>query len=278
MPKKIITEDIESEIICFYKTSPMTIRELGIKFNLSDPTIIKILNKYNIKRYSKSRLYNPSMNEEYFKNIDSSNKAYFLGLIIADGNVFDDNTGRQASISITLKEEDKYILEKFKKELNINTSVNDDGRGAYTIAVRSNKIKDDLLKYGIYERKSFNTSLPKIQDEYMGDLIRGIIDGDGSIQAKQTNIRNRFKHSVGICGTKLLMNQIKEYLVNTIGVTNVSVYTYKSRRLSMVTWSSIEDMFKLYEYLYKDSEIFLLRKNIKFRCILEHYDSSYQFN
>ena len=38
----------------------------------------------------------------------------FLGLLIADGNVFKDATGRQASISITLDLKDEYMLLKFK--------------------------------------------------------------------------------------------------------------------------------------------------------------------
>jgi hypothetical protein len=41
----------------------------------------------------------------------------------------------------------------------------------------------------------------------MSHLIRGIFDGDGSIQAKlnEKDERNRFLHSISFCGTHRLM-------------------------------------------------------------------------
>lgn len=272
---KTITRTTEQDIVNYYTLNPTTIEVTANKFSLSSPTIIKILNKYNIERYKKAQIFNPNMNEDYFENIDTQNKAYFLGLIIADGNVFkEDNnkSNRQSSISITLQDSDNYILSKFKEEIFVNTSVASDGRGTSTIAVRSNKMADDLLKYNIMERKSFSTSLPNIDDNLMKHLIRGILDGDGSVQGRQTDIKNRYKHSVGFCGTKLLMTQIRDYLVGKLNLTNVSVYTYKNRELSMVTWSAVKDMKLLYHYLYDDAEIYLIRKKEKFDSIMNHYN------
>lgn len=272
---KTITRTTEQDIVNYYTLNPTTIEVTANKFSLSSPTIIKILNKYNIERYKKAQIFNPNMNEDYFENIDTQNKAYFLGLIMADGNVFkEDNnkSNRQSSISITLQDSDNYILSKFKEEIFVNTSVASDGRGASTISVRSNKMADDLLKYNIMERKSFSTSLPNIDDNLMKHLIRGILDGDGSVQGRQTDIKNRYKHSVGFCGTKLLMTQIRDYLVGKLNLTNVSVYTYKNRELSMVTWSAVKDMKLLYHYLYDDAETYLIRKKEKFDSIMNHYN------
>jgi hypothetical protein len=50
-------------------------------------------------------------------------------LLIADGNVFESDSGRQKSISITLQEEDDYLLKDFKETLKSNTTVSHDGRG-----------------------------------------------------------------------------------------------------------------------------------------------------
>ena len=120
------------------------------------------------------------MNESFFHNLDE-NSAYYLGLIIADGNVFKDETGRQASISITLNKEDEYLLFKFKEILKANTTISHDGRGASQFAIRSNIMANDLEKYGVIPRKSYFTYLPKVSDDLMPNLIRGIFDGDGSI-------------------------------------------------------------------------------------------------
>ena len=92
MPSKIISEDLKNQIINFYLSEPMTLKNVADKFNLSNPTISKILK--NIPKYPKAKLNNPNLREDFFKTIDNEEKAYFLGLLIADGNVFKDGTGR----------------------------------------------------------------------------------------------------------------------------------------------------------------------------------------
>lgn len=101
MPSKIITEELKQEIIKYYLSQPMTIKQVADKYNLCSPTITKIL--ANIPKYPKAKLYNPNLKEHFFQTIDNEIAAYFLGLLITDGNVFiDRNSRRQASISITL--------------------------------------------------------------------------------------------------------------------------------------------------------------------------------
>ena len=39
----------------------------------------------DIPQYTKTQIFNPDIKEDYFENIDSQEKAYFLGLIISDG-------------------------------------------------------------------------------------------------------------------------------------------------------------------------------------------------
>lgn len=127
MPSKIISETLKNQIIEFYLSEPMTLKSVADKFSLSSPTIGKILK--DTPKYSKAKLNNPNLKESFFATIDTEEKAYFLGLLIADGNVFEDGTGRQSSISITLGLEDEYMLNKFKEILIANTSITYDGRG-----------------------------------------------------------------------------------------------------------------------------------------------------
>ena len=273
--KRITIED-EQRIVQSYLEFPKTIWSTAREFDLSAPTIIKILDKYEVKRYTKAQLYNPGYNEDYFENIDTQAKAYFLGLIISDGNVFTDGGGgRQASISITLDSGDEYLLTAFKNEIGVNTSVCKDGRGCSQIAVRSDKMAKDLNRLGVFPRKSFQTQLPCVPKHLYPHLIRGILDGDGSIQSKQTNIRGRHKHSIGFCGTEQLMKQVSGLLIEELGLSCVSVYTYKNRSLSMVTWSAIDDLQKLIAYLYQDAEIYMLRKRAKAENFLNHYNLQY---
>ena len=272
MPRKVITEELKQEIIKYYLSQPMTMKQVEDKYELSHPTITKILK--DVPKYTKAKLNNPNMKEHFFQEINEEAKAYFLGLLISDGNVFKDNTGRQASISITLDLKDEYMLEKFKEVLQANTSVGHDGRGCGQVAVRSNIMAEDLAKYGVVPRKSYNTYLPLLSKEMMPHLIRGIFDGDGSIMAKpnpSNDGHNRFLHSISFCGTHQLMEDISNYILENLGI-KTAVYDYKDRNLSELKIQNIDNIAKFGYWIYRNSTIFLNRKKDIFNDFLKHYN------
>ena len=272
MPRKVMTEELKQEIIKYYLSQPMTMKQVEDKYELSHPTITRILK--DVPKYTKAKLNNPNMKEHFFQEINEEAKAYFLGLLISDGNVFKDNTGRQASISITLDLKDEYMLEKFKEVLQANTSVGHDGRGCGQIAVRSNIMAEDLAKYGVVPRKSYNTYLPLISKEMMPHLIRGIFDGDGSIMAKpnpSNDGHNRFLHSISFCGTHQLMEDISNYILENLGI-KTAVYDYKDRNLSELKIQNIDNIAKFGYWIYRNSTIFLNRKKDIFNDFLKHYN------
>lgn len=270
MPSKIINDDLKQQIKQYYLSQPMTKKQVCQKFNLSEPTIIKILKE--IPNWPKAKINNPNLKENFFKYINCEENAYFLGLLIADGNVFKDNTGRQASISITLDLEDEYMLLKFKEILNANTNIGYDGRGCGQIAVRSNIMAKDLEQYGVVPRKSALTYLPQIDDTYMNHLIRGIFDGDGSIRAIETKQNNRFAHYISFCGTHQLMEDISNYCKKLNLNTIPKVYDYADKELSDIKIQAKEDIYTFGEWMYKNATIYLNRKKDKYNYFKEHYN------
>ena len=274
MPRKTITEELKQEIIKYYLSQPMTLKQVEDKYELSHPTISKIL--ADTPKYSKAKLNNPNMKEHFFQEINCEENAYFLGLLISDGNVFKDDTGRQASISITLNLKDEYMLEKFKEVLQANTSIGHDGRGCSQIAVRSNIMAEDLAKYGVVPRKSYNTYLPQVPNQYMWHLIRGIFDGDGSILAKPSpnnDGHNRFLHSISFCGTHELMQNISDYIFEYLDLQQKpAVYDYKDRQLSELKIQNKDDIYLFGTYMYQGATIFLDRKYKIFLDFKEHYN------
>lgn len=265
--------DLETKknIVEYYKSNPMTIKSCAKNFNLSIPSVIKILDEFKIERYKKSNIYNPKLNEDYFNIIDREEKAYYLGFLISDGNIYKDNSGsnRQSSISITQSEQDKYILEKFLAEINANTSVTNDGRGTCQVAVRSNIMANDLETYSVFPNKTLNTRLPMIDDSLMNHLIRGILDGDGSITSVMLK-SNKHKHAISFCGTHELMEDISNYISAALNVINPKVYDYEDRYLSEIKWQSISDCYAVGNWLYNGSSIYLERK-YKIFCDFKQY-------
>lgn len=270
MARKIISQELKDKIIEEYKSKPMTLEALAQKYDLSYPTISKILS--GVPKYAKATIYNPELKEDFFESIDCEEKAYFLGLLIADGNVFiDDKDGRQASISITLDSSDEYLLDTFKMTLKTNTSVTHDGRGCSQIAIRSNKMAQDLEKYGVVPRKSFETYLPQISNDLMPHMLRGILDGDGSIKAKQTDVKGRYAHAISYCGTHRLMQDIADWCISN-DIKSPIVYDYRNRCLSELKLQSVDSMYKFGEMIYDNATIYMKRKKDAYDKFKQHYN------
>ena len=264
MASKIITEELKTSIINYYTSRPMGLQELVNRYKLSIPTLGKILKGVN--RWDKNLVYNPNLVEDYFENIDSEEKSYFLGLLISDGNVFCSKTGRSSSISITLQESDKYLLEKFKSELHTNTKIAADGRGCYQIAIRSNKLAKDLSKYGIVPCKTLKTYLPlNIPKNLMCHMFRGIMDGDGSLFIKPKDNKGHLYHTVSFCGTHQLMQEMSDYLFNNLSLTfHSNIYDYSNRNLSEFKINNLHDVSLYLDWVYRASSIHLIRKYDKY--------------
>ena len=120
--KVFVSEDKKKDICYKYLKENWTIKLLTEKYALSRFVIKKILqeNQIPIKRHTKrNRLF---MKEDYFEKIDTEAKAYFLGLLFTDGNVF---IGKKEinQIALELTVRDVEILEKLKTELNTNNKI-----------------------------------------------------------------------------------------------------------------------------------------------------------
>lgn len=259
MPKHI-TKEQKEEIVRLYKTKPMTQEEVAHRFNISLPSVTKILREYKVKPYSKAQLFSPCLNENYFDTIDSEEKAYFLGLIITDGCIHK-TKGKQPLVALTLQESDKYILERFKNAIQSNKNVTHDGRGCANINILSRKMVESLRQYGIMERKSLFTVFPKnIPRELYPHLIRGILDGDGSISFYARCGRKSHVKAVRFCqGNEQFLKDLVDCLYDICGATKINIYQERDSLWS-IAYRKDDSMMKIIQCLYKDATIYLTRK------------------
>lgn len=124
--------------------------------------------------------------ESFFETIDTEEKAYTLGLIVADGSI----SKCLGVVSLALKQTDKQILEDIAKAINYNAELKllprktkGLGNGDDRIRLRLNSVKmvKDLIKLGVTPAKTFTARLPVVSPKLEPHLIRGIWDGDGHI-------------------------------------------------------------------------------------------------
>lgn len=264
--KKRLGKDIEKEICNLYQTGHYNLKILSEKYNTSVHLIKKILLENNISIESyKIRHTNINLKEDFFEVIDSEEKAYFLGFILADGCI----DGNQLSIEINKK--DIEILYKFKKAVSSNAKISErkrDGKIMVCTRVSSEKMILDLAKYGVIPNKTYNTKkLPDLKEPYLHHMLRGFVDGDGwVIYDKEKNY-----HIIGIVSHfKSMCEDFKEkcnsLLENKITRKIVEENDDSSFRFSCSAKSQVKELATV---LYGNANIYLTRKYNKAQKIIK---------
>lgn len=237
----------EQEIIDKYKAGN-SCTQIADEYNVTFHTISNILEKHNINR--DNIYHNLNLIEDYWENINSLDKAYFLGLLLADGNVY----GNQ--IKIELASKDEYILERFSfytKNTNKLIKINRQNKGKFVaFSVKREKWVNDLCKFGVIPNKTFNVELPILSENMMSHLIRGLIDGDGWISEKGKQI--------GFCRTEKCVTQLRDYLCSKLNIS-IPKIIHQDTNLWQITWHKKNDIQTICEFIYKDkNDCFLKRK------------------
>lgn len=229
--KNLIPCDI---VIDKYKSGIST-TDIASEYNVDKHTICNILEKNGIER--NNIYHNKNLDENYWEIIDRYDKAYFLGFLITDGNVYGND------VRLQLKNESKVILDVLKEKTLSENKIREDKRGFVTFSVKRKKWVDDLSKYGVIPRKTSTVYFPEIPEEFLSHFIRGLIDGDGWISFKGKQI--------GFCGNETLVMQLKNILVKKLDVYDVKVLK-TSEKLFQICWCSKKDIKKIGEFIYKD--------------------------
>ncbi|MEG0370745.1 MAG: endonuclease [Clostridium sp.] len=220
--------------------------EIDTKLKLRKGASAYILEKQRIPmrhKGPKSKI----LREDFFDIIDTEEKAYFLGYIIADGNVsiYDNQYSLKFHISIV----DKEIVDRFLEciQSNNKTSIKNNGE-SYYVSLTSVHMCKRLIELGVIPNKTGKEIIPDdIPDNLLNHLIRGIFDGDGitDISCKRS----------GFIGSELLITRIKSIL----GITLTSFPAGKNKKVIYFLGGK-KFSKKLYDYIYENANIYLKRK------------------
>jgi hypothetical protein len=279
--RPVVTQDIKDKIVAYYLDGIGSHR-ISKLVGLSKRTVLLVLASQNIDmRHEKYRKYK-FKNENYFDQIDDVEKAYFLGLLWADGcNYRKDNYAYQ--IHVNLQEKDGYIIRELAKKIYGNDDiVKLIDKNAYNkcdehnrqkqagLRIPSKHISDKLLSYGMEPRKSFILDLPKevnFNEDLWRAFIRGYYDGDGGISFN-TNSKN---YTIGIISSPIFCQKIQEIILKYSNI-KINIDLMKDRYSSPMNTLKIHGNNKSEEFLnwlYKDSTIHLSRKYEKYLLLKE---------
>lgn len=224
------------------------------------------------------------INCNYFDNIDTPLKAYFLGFIFADGWVVYNEEKRNYEFGMELQEQDKYILEKLNDEIGgqniikmkpphisyINGEAIHSGQ-METLRIYSKQLVQGLMKNGIETNKTLKDTYPVVQDELFFDYLRGYIDGDGCYYYDENNVYMHIT-CANISVLEFIRNKLMSYGIET------RIYTENERKHRLMCINSLY-MDKLINKLYYDADVFCLtRKYEKIKHIIGSTTQKYVEN
>lgn len=210
-------------------------------------------------------------NENYFENIDSESKAYFLGLIYSDGCLINDSKNFRYKIVLKLHTKDKHILEEFINCVDGEMNVWVHGqREMCEVGLSGKKIVTDLESIGLTKNKTFKLKYPEIKEGLERHFLRGYFDGDGCIRVNTDKRNNSKRGDLRIVGASInfleKMNKRMSYL---FGVNENKLYGPKNKEYKFVGWAGMTDIEKIYEGFYTDANLFLERKKVIFDSVVE---------
>lgn len=214
------------EIIELYNTGNSTI-SIGKMYGVSYTTVANYLKENGVVlTRSRSRKY--SYNENYFSQENLRN-SYWAGFILADGGISKKDSG----VKLTVNRKDRKHLETLSTDIKYTGEVKD---YTYSTNYKANveyskldiyckKIQDDLSKvFKISTDKTKNGRLPDLQSDNLFSFVCGLIDGDGSIQKRDSSFGR-----ISLLGNKDLMQDVRNFLITylTLNENDVKLYTTK---------------------------------------------------
>jgi len=193
-------------------------------------------------------------NHNYFNQIDNESKAYFLGLLFADGYV----SRKTNQIQLFLLKEDLEIIKEFKKQIKYSGKITL-RKNLYGISPSSPIIKNDLINLGCVPNKSKIIKFPKLEKNFHIPFIRGYFDGDGTLSLyKNKDLKCNFT-----CASIEFIEEIKNLLLKYNIQSSICSYTTYYRLFI----SGNNNSLNFLNLIYNNSNLFLARKKEKyFRC------------
>lgn len=232
-------------------------------------------NKINSRKYS--------ANFNYFNEIDTPEKAYWLGFIFADGYV--SHCSNRKKFGLTLAEKDKVQIEKLNSCLDSTYPIHTHVCNGYKketryckLVIESEKMFDDLVRHGVFEHKTNILRHPILQVDLIPAFILGYIDGDGSIY--YSDAKYPF-YIVSIVGTDDVLTYIHNYFVS-IGIVSRPVKLEKRRTgqtVSYIRYGGNRLVEKILDKLYSSvpDDLPLERKRILYlNCKNRVFSRSWQ--
>jgi predicted DNA-binding protein YlxM (UPF0122 family) len=260
----------QDKIVSLYITDGCNCKTIAKKLNVCTTSISRLLKRNGIELRSMSesrRKYN--INENIFNSIDSKDKAYWLGLLYADGY----HNPNKHEIGISLQEGDAVLVEGLKKFMSytgptktIEFRKHPTWKTQRKLIVTNKKMSKDLLHHGLIHEKTLKMTFPRwLKEDLLSSFILGYFDGDGTLSYNEARGQLRWQ----IVGTVDFIEYIRNYFYLNLGTGMIkySDVRTKNKKVVVLRYFGNKQVRRICDWMYADARIFLKRKKDKLMLI-----------
>lgn len=194
-----------------------------------------------------------------FNKIDSKEKAYIIGYLLADGYITDSVVGLGCCI------EDKEILKficdytgaNYREDLAYNPTARRFPRARAQIGAPS--LVRDILKHCSSKENKHCPIIPKELERY---LLQGFFDGDGCITWGIRKDRNRIWQKISFTSSYKVLIGIQQILLKQCNIAS-AIHPKANENCYVLEFSSKENVLKFLNYIYPDNSFIILKRKYK---------------
>ena len=211
-------------------------------------------------------------NTTYFDKIDTIEKTYWLGFILADGCIIWNQQQGNYSLAIGLQPADACHLSALELDLGGTRSPQKE-RTSVRLNWYAKRFAQALINLGIPPRKSgLNISVPKIPKRFISHFWRGVFDGDGMLSTCKKKPGELTEYRFSLAGSPSVLSSFQEWAAQ-FGIRPQKIVVARNQngdtkafKFDMSGNRQIEAVTKA---MYKNATRFLPRKHTLYQALVE---------
>lgn len=207
--------------------------------------------------------------DDAFFNTWSTQMAYILGFLYADGHLENSHHIRGKYVRVINTDRDRIEIIKQTLQSKHPIQMRDkigNNKQAFLLRIGSQKLYNRLHQLGITPRKSLTMKFPAVPKKYLSAFVRGYFDGDGCVHLERYSTNGDSRpakrmRTIFTSGSKQFLIVLSQLLFKNAHIDKYLLHNHNKKgsfQLRLSTGSSV----RLFTYMYRDvmPELYLKRK------------------
>lgn len=270
MPPRIPREE-EDEIVRLYTECGLSSHVIATQIERANWTVLDVLRRRGVEKRSPSRKRGYEVRDDFFREIDTDDKAYWLGFLAADGCVYQNAGQYRNEVCVGLSRVDRLHLDKLREAVGgpaVREFTDKDGCEKSELRWSSPAMVADLAKQGVSPRKSLTMEPWAGPPEMLPAFYRGLIDGDGWWTHKPRD-RKRADYQTGLVATRPVATAFRKFVRDRTGAKPSAFHSHpQSPVMWYVRYGRLTAIQAIARLLYDGASVWLDRKREKAERIL----------